>query len=133
MASIYPVELRFPIFKYKEHSLEFAGVIYLAIRKNRRSSGASRVKRPYAKESRKKMLNLHRVTPFRYDMREIVAETQLDDSTGPALIASVIAKASRVSTKDAKDYVREFETKGEITRRDADDICRLLDRYSKYR
>lgn len=105
----------------------------MAIRKNRRSSGASRKKRAYTDHSRKKMLNLHRINPFRYDMREIMGYSEMDESTTPSFIASVVAKASRVSTKEAKEYIREFEVKGDISKRDADDICRLLDRYSKYR
>ena len=87
------------------------------------------------KESTKRqaMLNTHKINPFKYDMNEILASTSMDASKASAFLASVIAKASRVSTKDAKDYIRGFVDSGDLTKEENDRICRLLDRYSKYR
>lgn len=94
-------------------------------------------KRPKVKtkESTKKqpMLNTHRIAPFKYDMNELIEATKMDESTASAFLASVIAKASRQSAKDARDYVRAFMDEGTITKEESDRMCRLIDKYSKYR
>ena len=91
--------------------------------------------RPKTKEHSKRqaMLNTHRVAPFKYDLNEIITSTQMDESKASSFTASVIAKATRISTKDAKDFVRTFVEEGDLTKEETDRICRLLDRYSKYR
>lgn len=82
---------------------------------------------------RQAMLNTHRVTPFKYDLNEIMVSTQMDESKASSFTASVIAKATRISSKDAKDFVKTFVEEGDLTKEESDRICRLLDRYSKYR
>ena len=91
--------------------------------------------KPKVKESTKRqsMLNTHKLAPFKYDMNEILASTSMDASKASAFLASVIAKASRVSTKDAKEYIRGFLESGDLTKEENDRICKLLDKYSKYR
>jgi len=79
------------------------------------------------------MLNMRRLGDFRYDVREVVARSQMEETSGPSFIAQVIAKASRISIRDAKNYVRDFEQRGDCSRNVSEDICRLLDRYTKYR
>ena len=66
-------------------------------------------------------------------MNEILEASSLDPSEASSFLASVIAKASRVSTKDAKEFVRTFLDAGDITKEEYDKISRLLDRYSKFR
>ncbi len=87
------------------------------------------------KESTKRqaMLNTHRINPFKYDMNEILEASSMDPSKASSFLASVIAKASRVSTKDAKEFVKTFLEAGDITKEEHDKICKLLDRYSKFR
>jgi hypothetical protein len=89
--------------------------------------------KPKNRQPKAPMLNMRRVNDFRYDVRQIVAKSQMDESVGPSFIAQVIAKASRVGIKDAKVYVREFEERGECSKIVSDNICNLLDRYTKYR
>jgi hypothetical protein len=79
------------------------------------------------------MLNLSRLSGFKYDIREIFCECHLDESLRPSLLANVIAKASRISTLEAKEYVRQIESEGTFSDEVSDDICDLLDRYSKFR
>lgn len=95
-----------------------------------------------AKDERKKvrtqtprvaMLNLHRLGSFKYDLREILNAAPMDKTAIPTIVANIIAKASRVSVKETKEYVREIEKLGTIDRIAADDVCSLLDRYSKWR
>ena len=82
---------------------------------------------------RQSMLNTHKLAPFKYDMNEILATTQMDDAKASAFLASLIAKASRVSTREAKDFARTYLDSGDLTKEEYDKICKLLDRYSKFR
>ncbi|MCL2711734.1 MAG: hypothetical protein FWD37_00450 [Methanomassiliicoccaceae archaeon] len=96
------------------------------------SQKKQRVKR---KESSKRqsMLNTNRMAPFKYDMNEILSSSSMDASVASSFLASIVAKASRVSTRDAKDYAKTFLESGELTKEEYDRICRLMDRYSKFR
>lgn len=82
---------------------------------------------------RQSMLNTHKLAPFKYDMNEILSSTQMDEAKASAFLASLIAKASRVSTKEAKEFVRGFMDSGDLTKDECDRINRLMDKYSKYR
>ncbi len=82
---------------------------------------------------RQSMLNTHKVNPFKYDMNEILRETQMDDAKASSFLATVIAKASRQSTKEAKEFVRTYLDSEDLTKDEHDRICKLLDKYSKYR
>ncbi len=99
------------------------------------NSNSKNKPKPKTKEAVRKqsMLNTHKINPFKYDMNELLAATSMDDAKASAFLASVIAKASRVSTKDAKDFIRGFVTSGDLTKEESDKMCRLLDKYSKYR
>lgn len=88
---------------------------------------------PKAAMHRQTMLNTHRLNPFKYDMNEILSASSMDPSMAISFLASVIAKASRISTRDAKTYVRENLDEGYLTKSESDRICKLLDKYSKYR
>ncbi|HOL08193.1 MAG TPA: hypothetical protein PKX44_07950 [Methanomassiliicoccaceae archaeon] len=79
------------------------------------------------------MLNIHRVGSFKYDLREILNASPMDKSTIPTVVANIVAKASRVSIRETKDYIRDIEKQGVIDKIAADDSCALLDRYSKWR
>ena len=95
----------------------------------------SRKPRPKTREATKRqsMLNTHKLAPFKYDMSEILSSTQMDPAKASSFLASVIAKASRQSTREAKDFVKTYLEAEEITKDEHDRICRLLDKYSKYR
>lgn len=97
---------------------------------------AAKKNRPVkTKESTKRqsMLNTHKINPFKYDMNEVLNASSVDPSKASSFLASVIAKASRVSTRDAKDFVKTFLESGDLTKEEHDKICRLLDKYSKFR
>ena len=90
-------------------------------------------RRPVTSCERTPMLNLNRVTTFRYDIREIMSHHKVDEAVASTVIASVIAKASRISIDSAMAYVRDQEKAGMYERQVSDEICDLLDRWSKYR
>ncbi len=79
------------------------------------------------------MLSMHRIQPFKYDMREVLEDSGMDPAVGTSFLATLIAKASRNSIREARDYARSFLDNGELEKEDYDRISRLLDRYSRYR
>lgn len=99
--------------------------------KGRRSS-EPRYRSP--RESEKTtMLNLSRLNAFKYDIKEIMSHYEINEAAASSVMASVIAKSSRVSIGSAIDYVREQEKTGLYPRETLDEICNLLDRYSRLR
>jgi len=100
-------------------------------RKPPRKFGASKPKNRDSK--RQSMLSNRRIGPFKYDIKEILEKSSLDPSIQSSFLASLIAKASRTSIKDAKIYVKEFVSEEGLTDEEYSRISRLLDRYSKYR
>ncbi|NLI73237.1 MAG: hypothetical protein GX369_00480 [Euryarchaeota archaeon] len=104
----------------------------MARRKFKRRGGPGR-SRPRTQTPRTAMLNLHRLGSFKYDLREILNASPMDKDTIPTVVANIIAKASRVSINDTKEYIRDIHKQGVIDKIAADDSCTLLDRYSKWR
>lgn len=98
-------------------------------------SGGKKNKPVRTKESTKKqsMLNTHKLSPFKYDMNEILSASRMDPAKASSFLATVIAKASRISTKAAKEFVKTFLDSGDLTKDEYDKICKLLDKYSKFR
>lgn len=91
-----------------------------------------RVPKPRERD-RTVMLNLGRIIPFRYDIREIMRHYEIEETAASSVVASVIAKGSRISINSAMDYVREQEKAGTYPREVSEEICNLLDRFSKLR
>lgn len=79
------------------------------------------------------MLNLGRLNAIKYDLKEIMREYEVDEATASTLIASVIAKGSRISIGEARKYVREQEKAGAISKDVSDEICNVLSQFSKLR
>jgi hypothetical protein len=79
------------------------------------------------------MLNLQRLSDFKYYARGVLSNSQMDETNTPVFMANVIAKASRVSIQDAKSYVRDVEKQGVCSKEVSDNVCGLLDRYATYR
>ncbi|UAL07933.1 MAG: hypothetical protein KRP56_01350 [Candidatus Methanogranum gryphiswaldense] len=107
-----------------------------------RPSGTGNKPRGYGNKSRQKtkestkrqsMLNTHRIAPFKYDMNEVLSASSMDPSKASSFLATIIAKSSRVSTRDAKDFAKTFIDSEDLSKEEYDKIGRLLDKYSKYR
>lgn len=79
------------------------------------------------------MLNLNRIIVFRYGIREIMSYYKIDEAVASTIIASVIAKGSRISIDSAKTFVREQEKTSIYSRETSNEICNLLDKFSKHR
>jgi hypothetical protein len=79
------------------------------------------------------MLNLSRMSAFRYDIKDIMKRYAVDETAASAVMASVIAKGSRISVGSAMEFVREQEKAGIYPREASNEICALLDRFSRFR
>ena len=107
----------------------------MAYRPNRNKSRAGKPKNYRdrdAPSTRVGMLNQRRLGEFRYDVRELFVDNQMDPELASTFLASVIAKASRQSIREAKDFVREQQVAGIITKEVMDGLIYYLDRYTKY-
>lgn len=91
--------------------------------------------RRYAPRENEKttMLNVGRLNSVKYGLREIMAHYEVDEATARTIIASVIAKASRISIASARDYVRDQEKTGVVSHDVSNEICMVLDQHSKLR
>lgn len=107
----------------------------MAYRPNRNRSKAGKpnnYRNRDAPSTRVGMLNQRRLGEFRYDVRELFVDKKMDPDLATTFLASIIAKASRLTIREAKDFVRDQEDAEIITKEVADGICYLLDRYTKY-
>lgn len=101
----------------------------------RRKSRRYDAPRRYNPESteRTMMLNRHKLSSFKYGIKEIMSNYSVDETIASTLIANVITKSSRISIDSAKAFVRDQEKLGVCSREVSDEVCSLLERYSKYR
>lgn len=97
--------------------------------RGRRNTGP-RVHSPRENE-RTIMLNLSRLSAFKYDLREIMSHYEIDGAAASSIVASVIAKGSRVSIDSARACVRGQEKTSLYPREGLNEICDLLDRFSR--
>ncbi len=107
----------------------------MAYRPNRNRSRAGKpthYRNKDAPSTRVGMLNMRRLGEFRYDVRELFIENKMDPDLATTFLASIIAKASRLTIREAKDFVRDQMDDGIITKDVSDGLCYLLDRYTKY-
>jgi len=82
---------------------------------------------------RKPLLNLGRLDYFKYDLNQIMGNSDMEEEHIPSFKASVTAKSSQRSIDEAKDYILDIEKKEKITRETSIQLCKLLDRYTKIR
>lgn len=112
--------------------MKLNGVLDLVNRRRGPSKATMRNKyrNNYEKEPR---LNLRHLDSFKYYLRQILEDSSMDEDFTNAFIANLITKGSRVSLKEAKDYVRSLAKEGIFKEETSDAICHLLDRNRKYR
>lgn len=80
------------------------------------------------------MLREGRVGHFQYDVREALGRSRtLDEEHIVSFTQTVITKATRMGIAEAKQFVSDKFTEGEINEKDRDQVHSLLDRYSEYR
>jgi hypothetical protein len=96
-----------------------------AVRKQKKINPGERSRRP--------LLALGRIAYFKYDLNEIMDRSDIDDGLLGSFKASIIAKSSKISIQDAKDYITQIEKESKINPETSSRICHLLDRYTRYR
>jgi len=83
--------------------------------------------------TRRPMLNIRNMVYFRNELKEIVLSSEMEDNIKASFMATVIAKSSNMSIPEAKAYINEMETRGQVPPQVAYRVARLLDRYTKHR
>jgi hypothetical protein len=82
---------------------------------------------------RESMLDMGRMTQFVYYAEQIITETGVKDNTWNTVLASIIAKASRMSIDAAQDFIREKVGTGQLPKEAEAPLCQLLERYARLR
>ena len=79
------------------------------------------------------MLDMSRMNQFMYYAEQIITETGTRDGTWNTIIASIVAKASRISIRAAQEFIHEKVAAGLLPQKAEEPLLRLLERYSKWR
>lgn len=79
------------------------------------------------------MLDIRRLNYFRYDAKEILETSGVDQKVWAPLLASIVAKAGRSSIKDAQEYLHQMDEEKVLPKKTAEDLIRLLDKYKRFR
>jgi len=82
---------------------------------------------------RESMLDMSRMNQFTYYAEQIITETGTKDGTWNTIIASIIAKASRISIRAAQEFIHEKVVAGTLPQKAEAPLGQLLERYSKWR
>ncbi len=111
------------------------GVVFVISRGQRYRKGDRQTKGKMrsSEYQRVAMLDLRRETPFKYDVGEIFDEAGFSVDEARPYIANIVAKGSRISLKEAKDYTKSMLKNEKLTQDTCNKICFLLDKYRKYR
>lgn len=79
------------------------------------------------------MLDMRRLEHFRYDAKNLLERSGVEDRVWTPLLATVIAKASNTNINEAKDYIRAKFDEGVLPEDTARGLSRLLDRFRRMR
>ncbi|HWG90193.1 MAG TPA: CxxC-x17-CxxC domain-containing protein [Candidatus Thermoplasmatota archaeon] len=82
---------------------------------------------------RRRMLRQGSKAHFRYDLRDVLSSTAMDENQKLSFSETVFSKGSRMSSEDAIEFVDSKVADQTITARDAQAIRNLILRYSMWR
>lgn len=95
---------------------------------------STRTQRNHSSEQRLvKMLDVRKLTYFRYDAMEILNSSVIDEKVWTSMLASIVTKASRLGIKEANEYLRQLEKDEVLDIETSKALIRLLDRYKRWR
>lgn len=80
-----------------------------------------------------KMLDLGRLTIFKYEAKAIFNSLGMDDKVWAPMLASIVTKASRQGIKEAKEYIIKQNEEEILSEETAKALSNLLDRFKKWR
>jgi len=69
----------------------------------------------------------------RYDLEDLVAQSDLPAEQRSGFVAQVLAKGQRLGIDDAKEFVKEKKAEGLIAEQLANRVLTLIDRYAIWR
>ncbi len=84
-------------------------------------------------DRRESMLDMGRVNSFMYNAEQIILATGEKNAQWNTILASIVAKASRISTDAAVEFVEQKAASGELPRAAEEPLCRLLRSHSRMR
>jgi hypothetical protein len=79
------------------------------------------------------MLDMGRMNSFLYYAQQIIKEMGEEDGTWNSILASIVAKASRMGIKEAQEYIVLTVKNGRLPKETEQPLIELLNRYSKMR
>jgi hypothetical protein len=86
-----------------------------------------------SRTERKAMLDMGRIRIFRYDLRHIVENSDMEEDFEKAFMANIVAKAMHRSIDDARNYISEICQRGDISDETRKSLFRLLKKHTRYR
>ncbi|GBE54994.1 MAG TPA: hypothetical protein ENH28_02365 [Euryarchaeota archaeon] len=81
---------------------------------------------------KRRMLNMHRVDDFRYDLKQILSNMPEEDHRHP-VFATIYSKASNLGINEARNYIKDKTEEEIIPEEMSEGILNLLYRYSRLR
>jgi hypothetical protein len=78
---------------------------------------------------KKRMLDMGSTNSFKYKLRQTLDDVE----GGEPIFANINSKSINIGISEAKNYVEDTFKQGSITRKKADEIIELLDRFTKFR
>lgn len=94
--------------------------------------GFDRSDRP-APTPRKRMMKQGQKAHFRYDLRQILENTKMDETQKLSFAETIFSKGTRMSSEDAMQFVDSKVADETLTAKEADAINALIHRYSMWR
>jgi hypothetical protein len=79
------------------------------------------------------MLDLKKEDYFKYYLRQLFEDSDINEDLVPSITANLLSKAARNSIDDAIEYKNEQIEAGNIPKELSDEIERLLKKYSYWR
>ena len=80
-----------------------------------------------------KKLDIRKLNYFRYDVKEVFNSTDIEPKVWNPLLASISTKASRISIKEAKEYIYKLEKENVFSKDITRELVYLLDKYKRWR
>jgi hypothetical protein len=81
---------------------------------------------------RRRMLNMHGINSFNYELRNLLTKIPEESDRGP-VFASIYSKASNIGIEEAEGFVNAKAEEGVIPKNLSIRLVELLYKYSRYR
>lgn len=79
------------------------------------------------------MFDRRRLPYFLYDMKELLRGLKIEETIWAPLLSSIVAKASRISIKEAEEFILQKVADGTLPKEAEKPLLDLLNRYGRMR